>query len=269
MAGRDDWFREFFVERGGLFGSVLRARRGRGVEEARLVAGLLERHGVGRGSRVLDLGCGSGRIAVPLAQLGYRVTCLDISREYVEEALEYADSVGVRDRVEGVVGDAWRVDELVEEGYDAILLYWTTLIGYKGAPEGDVELLSRARKIVVSGGKLFVLRQADRDLIVARNALCSMDTIVSDLGDMLVIEKPRFDPIASTLTNTWIYYRRNGDELECMGKADFTIRIYTITELVDIARRAGWELEALYGSPRGDPYIPGRTGINAVFRAGE
>ncbi|MCE4619443.1 MAG: class I SAM-dependent methyltransferase [Desulfurococcales archaeon] len=269
MAGQDDWIKEFFVEHGGLFGSVLRARRERGVEEARLVAGLLERHGVGRGSRVLNLGCGSGRIAVPLAQHGYRVTCLDISREYVEEALEYADSVGVRDRVEGVVGDAWRVDELVEEGYDAILLYWTTLIGYKGTPESDVELLSRVRRIIVPGGKLFVLRQADRDLIVARNAFCGTDTIVSDLGDLLVVEKPRFDPVASTLTNTWIYYRRNEGELEYMGEGGFTIRIYTVTELVDIARRAGWELEALYGSPGGNPYIPGRTNTNAVFRAVE
>ncbi len=82
------------------------------------------------------------------------VSCLDISREYVGEALEYARSMGVEDRVEGIVGDAWRVDELVDRGYDAVLMVWTTLIGYRETPVSDIELLSKTRKITIPGGKL-------------------------------------------------------------------------------------------------------------------
>jgi len=83
----------------------------------------------------------SGRISVPLAREGYRVTCLDISPGYVEEALEYARDTGVEDRVEGVVGDAWKVDELVKRSYSAVLVIWTSLIGHKGSPEADIKLL--------------------------------------------------------------------------------------------------------------------------------
>jgi SAM-dependent methyltransferase len=156
------WITEFFIDKGWLFGQVLRAHRERGVEEARLIAQLLERQGVPRGSRVTELGCGIGRVGVPLAREGYRVTCLDISPEYVEEALEYARCTGVKDRVEGVVGDAWRVDELVEGEYSAALMVWTTLIGYRGSPEADIELLSRIRRITASRSKLFILRHTDK-----------------------------------------------------------------------------------------------------------
>ncbi len=268
MGSVDDWITEFFIRKGRLFGRVLQAYRERGVKEAHLIAMLLEKHGVPRGSRIIELGCGSGRISVPLAREGYKVTCLDISSEYVEEALEYAQNMGVKERVEGVVGDAWKVDELVEGGYSAALMVWTTLIGYKGSPETDIELLSRIRKIIVPGGKLFILRHTDRDTIVARNAQCRMDTIASDLGDLFVIEKPRFDPVTSILQNTWIYYKKKGYELEFLGKQGFKIRIYTVTELIDIASKAGWKLEALYGSLNQDPFIPGRTSINAVLVAG-
>ncbi len=266
MGYAGDWIEEFFVRKGRLFGWVLRAHRERGVEEARRIAALLERHGVPRGSRVLDLGCGSGRIAVPLAVEGYVVTCLDISPEYVREALEYARSMGVEGRVEGVVGDAWRVDELVGERYDASLIVWSTLIGYRGSPDYDVELLGRLRRIAAPEGRLFVLRQVDRDTVVVSSARCGSDARVSDLGELLVVERPRFDPVNSVLENTWVYYRKRGDELEFLGKASFTMRIYTITELVDLASRAGWRLEALYSNLRGDPFVPGLSGVNAVFR---
>ncbi len=263
----DDWITEFFIRKGRLFGEVLEADRGRGVEEARQIAALLEKHGVPRGSRIIELGCGSGRISVPLAREGYRVACLDISPEYVEEALEYARSMGVEERVEGIVGDAWRVDELVEEGYNAALIVWTTLIGYRGSPEADVELLSRIRRVTAPNGKLFILKQTDRDLVVTRNAQCRMEAVTSDLGSLLVIERPRFDPVTSMLENTWTYYRKTGDELKLLGKAGFRMRIYTVTELVEIASKAGWRLEALYGDLTQGPYIPGKTSINMVLKA--
>ncbi len=260
-----DWISRFFIEKGSLFGHVLRAKRERGIEEARHIVSLLEKHGIPRGSRIIELGCGSGRVGVPLAREGYMVSCLDISREYVEGALEYARSMGVEDRVEGIVGDAWRVDELVDRGYNAVLMVWTTLIGYRGTPVSDIELLLKTRKITIPGGKLFILKQADRDLIVARNAQCGTGMVASDLGDILVIEKPRFDPVTSTLENTWTYYKKKDDKLSFLGKSSFRIRIYTVAELVDIASRAGWRLEALYGGLNQEPFIPGRTGVNIIL----
>ena len=39
------------------------------------------------GCRILDVPCGSGRLALPLAERGYRVTGVDITKALVQEAL--------------------------------------------------------------------------------------------------------------------------------------------------------------------------------------
>jgi cyclopropane fatty-acyl-phospholipid synthase-like methyltransferase len=55
----------------------------RTAAEVNGVVGLL---GLAPGARLLDLCCGHGRHAVPLAQLGYRVTGLDLSRTLLARA---------------------------------------------------------------------------------------------------------------------------------------------------------------------------------------
>jgi len=47
-------------------------------------------------SRVLDLGCGYGRVAVPLAAAGHQVAGLDLSRTMIEAAQKNAAAAGVR-----------------------------------------------------------------------------------------------------------------------------------------------------------------------------
>src|SRR3954452_1321645 len=49
----------------------------------------VERH-CGTPGRVIDLGCGTGRVAVPLALVGHRVTAVDLSAEMLRIAGEKA-----------------------------------------------------------------------------------------------------------------------------------------------------------------------------------
>jgi SAM-dependent methyltransferase len=51
------------------------------------------------GARVLDLGCGAGRNAVPLAEMGWRVVGLDLSWPMLQAAATRAREAGVADRV--------------------------------------------------------------------------------------------------------------------------------------------------------------------------
>jgi SAM-dependent methyltransferase len=52
------------------------------------------------GIRLLDIGCGAARNAVPLAELGWHVLGLDLSRPMLEAARLRAIAAGVNDRVE-------------------------------------------------------------------------------------------------------------------------------------------------------------------------
>ncbi|MCK8464200.1 class I SAM-dependent methyltransferase [Aliiroseovarius sp. S1339] len=54
-------------------------------------------------ARVLDLGCGQGRDALPIARLGHRVVGVDLSPNGIKELSEIADREKLR--VDGVVAD--------------------------------------------------------------------------------------------------------------------------------------------------------------------
>jgi SAM-dependent methyltransferase len=70
--------------------------------------------------RALELGCGTGRQAVELAQRGWDVTGLDYVRRAIEESRSRAETAGVGVRF--LVGDAIRLDD-VELGVGFDLIY--------------------------------------------------------------------------------------------------------------------------------------------------
>jgi SAM-dependent methyltransferase len=57
------------------------------------------------GGPLLELGCGTGRLLVPLAHAGYDVTGVDLSREMLRAARTRVEAAGVADRVTLVHGD--------------------------------------------------------------------------------------------------------------------------------------------------------------------
>ncbi|MEP6631965.1 MAG: methyltransferase domain-containing protein, partial [Lapillicoccus sp.] len=61
---------------------------------------------LGRPLRVLDLGGGTGGLAVPLAELGHDVTVVDPSPNALAALQQRAADSGVADRVHGRQGDA-------------------------------------------------------------------------------------------------------------------------------------------------------------------
>ncbi len=96
-------------------------RSARAAQE-RLVALLAERAGVGRGARVLDVGCGVGGSARWLARhLGCRVDGITLSPVQAEVGTAAAQREGLADRVRLWVHDARDLDALGTD-YDAV---WT------------------------------------------------------------------------------------------------------------------------------------------------
>nr|WP_221462620.1 methyltransferase [Streptomyces olivoverticillatus] len=73
---------------------------------------------------VLDTGGGSGKFAVPIAELGHRVTVVDPSPNALFALERRAAEADVADRVQGVQGDAHGLFDVVERGrYDAVLCH--------------------------------------------------------------------------------------------------------------------------------------------------
>jgi S-adenosylmethionine-dependent methyltransferase len=77
-----------------------------------------------RSLKALDLGCGTGAIAMRLARLGAHVTMLDSSSPMLELANRAAQEAGVADRIELKQADAVQVADLCYTGlFDVILCH--------------------------------------------------------------------------------------------------------------------------------------------------
>jgi SAM-dependent methyltransferase len=66
---------------------------------------LVEAYAQRTGGPLLELGCGTGRLLVPLASAGYEVTGVDLSPEMLRIARAKAEAAGVAQRVTLVQGD--------------------------------------------------------------------------------------------------------------------------------------------------------------------
>ena len=74
--------------------------------------------------RVLDLGCGTGAMAVRLAKLGQHVTCLDSSEEMLSFAQQASEHAGVSARIKLQPGNVTAIGELFRaHSFDLILCH--------------------------------------------------------------------------------------------------------------------------------------------------
>lgn len=95
---------------------------------------LVQRIGVRKGLRVLDLGCGDGTTAVPEAQAGADVTGVDIARNLVAAGNRRASQLGLRN-LQFQHGDATTLAGIADASFDLVV----SIFGAMFAPKpGDV-----------------------------------------------------------------------------------------------------------------------------------
>jgi SAM-dependent methyltransferase len=107
---------------------------------------LLERVSIEPGMEVLDIAAGTGNVAIPAAQLGARVTALDLTPELFERGRERAAEAGVE--IDWVQGDA--EDLPFEHGrFDVVL----STFGIQFAPRHEAAAQEAAR-VTRDGGTI-------------------------------------------------------------------------------------------------------------------
>lgn len=103
-----------------------------------------ERLPVAPGSRFLDVGCGSGQVALMAAKDGVEVTGVDIARNWVERARARAQAEGLRARFEEADAEALPFE-------DASFGVVASLIGAMFAPRPDL-VAKELLRVCVPGG---------------------------------------------------------------------------------------------------------------------
>ena len=177
------------------------------------------------GARVLDVPCGQGRHAHLLAEAGYQVRGVDLSRKLLALATER----GTGPNLKYVRADMRRLPRVWSDRFDAAVNLFTSF-GFFLDPTDDARVIGEFARVLRPGGQL-VWHGGSRDGVMAR--FLERDWWTTRNGTVIGHER-EFDPLSGVLTvrSTW-----RGPTTS--GEREHRIRLYTATRLAELCRDAG------------------------------
>lgn len=192
-----------------------------------------------KGSKILDLGCGFGRITNNLAERGYSMSGLDISSGFLQIARQEAENKNLK--ISYYLNDMRNL-EFIEE-YEAVISIFTSF-GYFHDDE-NFKVLRGISQSLKKGGK-FLLDMFNREYIL-KNYL---PYVVTKREEGYIVEINTFDILNSRNYSERIIFR-NG----ILKKAKFFVRAYTYTEIKHLLNKVGLKVIATFGGYKIDePY---------------
>ena len=199
----------------------------------------------GRPRHVLDLGCGPGLYALPLARAGLRVTGIDVAPAAVTHARRLADGEGLGDRMTFLELDLLALpDDLPARlGPVDLVTFWFGEFGSFSPVEG-LGMLKRLAPAVQDGG-LLVLEYQPFDLFPQEDGSSwevAEDTVFAD-GPHLWLQEWSWDEQAQAeITVHWIFDPVSG-RLERYAQAH---QAYTEGSLAEVLAGAGFSDPVFY-----------------------
>jgi ubiquinone/menaquinone biosynthesis C-methylase UbiE len=177
------------------------------------------------GAQVLDVPCGQGRHAHLLAEAGYDVQGVDLSRAL----LALAQKRGTATNLKYTRADMRRLPPSWSGRFDAVLNLFTSF-GFFLDPGDDARVIAEFARVLKPGG-LLVWHGGSRDGVMAR--FLERDWWTTRNGTVIGHER-EFDPLSGVLTvrSTWRGPKRSGER-------EHRIRLYTATRLAEMCRDAG------------------------------
>jgi len=109
---------------------------------------LVQRIGITKGLKVLDLGCGDGTTALPAAKLGAEVLGIDIARNLVEAGNRRAAEQGLTN-IRFQEGDASNLEQVPDNSFDLVV----SVFGAMFAPK-PFDVAKQMVRVTRSGGRI-------------------------------------------------------------------------------------------------------------------
>lgn len=153
------------------------------------------------GARILDIGCGLGREAFPLSDLGYDVVGIDISKEVISQVRQLSAEKGYH--IPFVLYDGKKLP-FPDDSFDVVLI-WAQTFGLLYGEAFRRDYLAECRRVLKTGG-LFSFSTHDFDYLKAQYPHC--------------LDGRRFYPYA----RSEIYWEA-----------------FEVSELTQVARQAGFD----------------------------
>ncbi len=192
------------------------------------------------GARLLDLGCGYGRVAVPLAQQGYAVTGVDLAGTSLRVARKAAREAAVRIR--------WLRRDMRDipftDYFEAAICMGA--FGVLETDEEDLRVLVAVRRALRPGGR-FLLDHKNRQWQVRH----FQPTGRVEMPDGAVSEwTTEIDLVGGYRWDYEVFTEPGGARREYAVRE----RLYTTEELVGMMKTAGLEVRRAWGGFDGQEY---------------
>ena len=252
------WTDKFFVKNPDLWLHFLDRGWKRNKLTVSAITRILWKHDITKG-RLLEVACGNGRICIPMAKKGFRVTGIDISMLYIRDAKRRAIKNHVK--ADFVCGDMRRLDRMIRDKYDVVLSVWTS-IGYYNKRTDD-KLFRNVAGLMKKNGLFLILNTMSQEYLM--NHYCT--SLYNETDKFVVLHRGNeFDRFHSINKETWVFYEKEGKNLKYVDEFPLSLRIYSLAEIVEMAERAGLEFVEAYDNLR--TLVPARPDsvINVVFR---
>jgi SAM-dependent methyltransferase len=222
------------------------------VSDVAATVGLVARLATAAGSaRVLELGAGTGRLAIPLTDAGLHVTGVDASTAMLDR-LRKADPAG---RVSIVHGDM--VDDLPDGPFGVVLVAYNTLFNLTDAGRQRACVAAAAERLVV-GGALVI-----EAFVPADPPPSGDDVRVRDLcADRVVLSITRHHPDQQRAEGQFVEFTAAGG----VRLRPWAIRYAAPDELDAMAAAAGLHLAERWAAPPDEPFDADSTRHTSVYR---
>ena len=224
------------------------------------------------GSPVLELGCGTGRILIPVAQSGVGIVGLDLSPEMLSIAREKVSGLSneIQQRIQLVEGDMRgfslkRKFSLITIPFRAFLHLLT--------PEDQRQSLKCIREHLADDGRL-ILNIFDPRLDIIVSHMDHLGTAMKRLGEfihpetgnrILVWDSRQYNPEDQTNEQYFIFEELdNGGKVISKTYSPLVLRFLYRYEMQYLLELCGYEIEALYGDFQRGPFRYGGEQIWVV-----
>jgi len=204
--------------------------------EIEKVTALLE---LKHGNRVLDLCCGTGRHSLELARLGFRVTGVDRTSRYLDEARRKAKERSLNIDFRQIdMRDYCR-----PETFDAVINLYTSF-GYFEDLRDDKRVLNNIYTSLKKGGRLLIDLMGKEVL----DRIFRERDWYEDSG-VFFLEERKLSDDGGWIHNRWI--KIDGDKRD---EFHLSLRLYSGEELSSLLYESGFREVKLYGDLSGKPY---------------
>lgn len=205
----------------------------------------------GAGGKVLELGVGTGRLAVPMAEAGLRVTGIDSS----ESMLAKLATLDAQRAVDVVCGDM--VADLPDGPFDAALVAYNTIFNL--LEEADQRACFRTVAERLRPGGCFVVEAFVPD--VERHEPSAV-TVRSMTTDRVVLSVSIHDPDDQRAEGQFVEFSESGG----VRLRPWAVRWATPAQLDEMAGDAGFELADRFADMAGAPFDDDSESHVSIYR---